>query len=1171
MKNGETNTELLLQELTKLRRRVAELEGPDMEAGEAEQRQKFVEVAAAYVSEGVAVCDEDGYLLYFDHTFAAMYGHSSETLIGMHVSSLHMSDQSPSWNEIISHGKEHGVFTGEVVYRKADGTWIPARLSLSSLQGEGAMLAGFILRLRDIADLRRAEVVARETEIQFRDLVDNAPVGVYKSTVDGGLLYANKAFADMMEFETPEALIAEGVLKLYKNAADRQRLLALLQERGHAVNVEVDLLTKMGMCKHVAVSAVIDEQVISGMVMDVTERKRATAVLQMAQNELEGKVKERTAELMMINQRLKEEIEERQRFERALQESELKYRTLFESTPDSIMMLDRKGFFDCNSATLSLFGCHSREEFVTKHPGELSPPRQLEGADSLLSAAEHIDKAFQKGSEFFEWTHRRIDGTVFSSEVLLSKLELGGRQVLQAVVRDITERKRAEGALRNREAELRHIVEGSPVPTFVIDSNHRVTYWNKACENLTGILAVNITGTSRHRQVLFPAESSLLNDLIVDNVPEEEIIRLAGNKAKKSPIIDQAFEIEQFLPHLGETGRWVSFSAAPLKDGTGNVTGAIGVLEDVTEHRRAEKALQESEERYRNIFNNALVALREEDFSELKRAIEELRAQGVSNFREYVDDHPEFVERAKKMIKVVDVNEATLKLYGAKDKTQFAKREKIFAPAGVPTFRESIIAVAEGKQSFEAESKNQTFQGRPIDILLKIAYPSGTTSNALVSIMDISERKRAEAALQESQDRFATFMNHLPGIVFMQDEGFSVTYTNKYVREAFGTRSNVLETRVRAKDKQSLFDGMKESIEKLTDRHGGVNYYRIFHFPILRKGKRPMFGGIGIDITKQVEAEKALQAAYDELEEKVIERTAELVQINKQLTLEIAAHRDSQRALREQTLLNELILETTMNGFFIADLKGKILQANPAAAVITGYSQEDLRDKDILTVYGSLDSVLINQYRKEMIGEKHIRFETKSRKKSGEVIDLEVSQNFLESGSHKILFSFFSDITKRKQAEQALKEREKELELKSGNLEEANAALRFLLKKREEDKKELETDVLSNMKELVLPYMEKLKKSGLDAKQMSYADVLISNLHDITSSFSHHISSKFMNLTHMEIQIANLINQGKTSKEIADIFNLSVRTIESHRRNMRRKTGIQNKPTNLRTHLLSFK
>jgi len=162
------------------------------------------------------------------------------------------------------------------------------------------------------------------------------------------------------------------------------------------------------------------------------------------------------------------------------------------------------------------------------------------------------------------------------------------------------------------------------------------------------------------------------------------------------------------------------------------------------------------------------------------------------------------------------------------------------------------------------------------------------------------------------------------------------------------------------------------------------------------------------------------------------------------------------------------------------------------------------------------------------------------------------------------------DITRRKRAEDELKKRERELDAKSRNLEEANIALKVLLKRREDDKEELEEKVIANIRELVAPYIEKLRRTRIDLDQTAYINIIESHLDDIISPFLRNLTSKYPNLTPREIQITNLIKEGKTTKEIADILNSSHGAIDFHRNNIRNKLGLKNKNANLRSYLLSL-
>jgi len=176
-----------------------------------------------------------------------------------------------------------------------------------------------------------------------------------------------------------------------------------------------------------------------------------------------------------------------------------------------------------------------------------------------------------------------------------------------------------------------------------------------------------------------------------------------------------------------------------------------------------------------------------------------------------------------------------------------------------------------------------------------------------------------------------------------------------------------------------------------------------------------------------------------------------------------------------------------------------------------------------------------------------------------------------KEGKPTAVLEISSDTTEHKQAELALIERGKELENKTHELEEVNAALRVLLKKhRDEDKIELEEKVVANVKELVFPYVEKLTNSRLNDRQMVYLNIVQSNLEDIITPFLRQFSAKYSDLTPNEIQVAGFVKEGKTTKEIAELLNSSTGAIDFHRNNLRKKLGLRNTKTNLRSFLLSF-
>ena len=148
-------------------------------------------------------------------------------------------------------------------------------------------------------------------------------------------------------------------------------------------------------------------------------------------------------------------------------------------------------------------------------------------------------------------------------------------------------------------ASLEQILNGSAVATFVIDRGHLVTHWNHACELLTGMPAAEIIGTRQQWRAFYTEQRPVMADLILDEARASEVQHYYPDKFKPSSLIDGAFEAEDFFPGCGDSGRWLYFTASPLRDATGQVVGAIETLQDFTERRRAETALKESEDRYR--------------------------------------------------------------------------------------------------------------------------------------------------------------------------------------------------------------------------------------------------------------------------------------------------------------------------------------------------------------------------------------------------------------------------------------------------------------------------------------------------------------------------------------------------------------------------------------------
>ncbi|HOP40810.1 MAG TPA: diguanylate cyclase [Geobacteraceae bacterium] len=138
-----------------------------------------------------------------------------------------------------------------------------------------------------------------------------------------------------------------------------------------------------------------------------------------------------------------------------------------------------------------------------------------------------------------------------------------------------------------------------PIPAFVIDHNHSVTHWNMALENLTGCLSADMIGRSDHWKAFYATKRPLLADLVVDSVRENVIDGVYEGMQRKSSCLTGAYEVEDFFPLLGDEGKWLFFTATPIRDDDGTMLGAVQTLQDVTERKKVEDDLRESEKRYR--------------------------------------------------------------------------------------------------------------------------------------------------------------------------------------------------------------------------------------------------------------------------------------------------------------------------------------------------------------------------------------------------------------------------------------------------------------------------------------------------------------------------------------------------------------------------------------------
>lgn len=408
----------------------------------------------------------------------------------------------------------------------------------------------------------------------------------------------------------------------------------------------------------------------------------------------------------------------------------------------------------------------------------------------------------------------------------------------------------------------------------------------------------------------------------------------------------------------------------------------------------------------------------------------------------------------------------------------------------------------------------------------------------------ITAGKRAEEALRESEQTYRTFSEKsLAGIYVVQDGKFqsinvnAASYAGYTPDELIGRKSDSIvhpEDRLRVKrNAREMLNGRYTSPHdfRIVTKQGKIRWVMETVTSISYEG-RPAILGNSMDITKRKQTEDMLQES-ENLYRTIFENTGTATII-----------------IEEDTIISLVNTEfEKLSGYFKKDWEGK-------------------RSWTEFVVKKDLKRMKEYHYLRRIDPDAAPRnYEFGFIDKQGNFKDIFITISMIPGTTTSV--ASLLDVTERKQAEKEVKKRGREVQIKSRNLEEVNTALKVLLKRREEDKKELEEKVLLNVRELAIPYIEKLKISRLNDKQITYVSILEKSLNDIISPFLHNMTLKYSTLTPKEIQVANLVKEGKNSKDIAELMNLSLRAVDFHRGNIRNKLGMKSKKANLQSFLLT--
>jgi len=461
--------------------------------------------------------------------------------------------------------------------------------------------------------------------------------------------------------------------------------------------------------------------------------------------------------------------------------------------------------------------------------------------------------------------------------------------------------------------------------------------------------------------------------------------------------------------------------------------------------------------------------------------------------------------------------------------------------------------------------------GRKIHTLMSpqaILDNNGQFKGSFSVITDISKRKQAEELLRKNKERFRHLTELTSDWIWAVDKNGFYTYVSPKIHDMLGYKPEEIIGKTpfdlmppdEANRVSKIFNTIVASQQPF-DCLENINLHKDGHPVVFETSGIPVFGsdgefcgyrGIDRDISERKRVEESLRKRTHDLDERVKELNC-LYGISK-----IRERPD----ITFEAMLQEIV-DIIPSSWRYPEITCARIVVEGQECKTKNFKETVWKQSSDIVVHGKRSGILEICYLEEKPESDEGPFQKEERRlinaiteRLGRVAEHKQAEGALQK-AHKEL-------------ERRVKERTRELEIKTKSLEEINTAMKVLLKKREDDKTELEDNVLTNVKELVEPYFEKINKTKLDDQQKTFFNIIESNLNEIISPFTRKMSLKYLNLTPTEIRIANLIRYGSPSKKIAELLNVSPRTIDAHRKNIRRKIGLQGQRGNLRSHLLSI-
>ena len=414
--------------------------------------------------------------------------------------------------------------------------------------------------------------------------------------------------------------------------------------------------------------------------------------------------------------------------------------------------------------------------------------------------------------------------------------------------------------------------------------------------------------------------------------------------------------------------------------------------------------------------------------------------------------------------------------------------------------------------------------------------------------VDITERKHAEKALRESEEQLRSLVAAAPdGIMMLDAEGTIIEVNETLARMISDQRENMVG---------------KHFLEFISDPESRGKAELMFE--VLHDSSSSLIKQLNVTTTAGSQIQLELSVAIIKGDSGTVTNFIAVVR-------DITERWRAEEALRDSEQKYRNLVENITDIIYAVDEKGVITYVSPPMESFIGYSPSEIIGRKFEEFIYHEDLPRVKNSFMKLSKEKTEQNEYRIITKSGEIKWIMTSSQpvFIENrftGVRGILV----DITQRKKAEEELKAAKKELEKKTMSLEETNTALKILLQHQDTEKIGMEKNILTSLRTLVSPYLEKIKIDAPDERVRTYVNIVETNLSEITKPFATQLSGNYVKLTPTEIQIANLIRENKTTKDIAKLLYISENTVFFHRKNIRHKLGLTSKKTNLGSYLRSL-